>query len=336
MRLFINRFLLLAAAAILFGISPAMAFDLSQGLMYAVPAPNGTPALDGSDTGWDLSGAEPVWMSTQLAKQLHGNLALNYDDNNLYVYVKASLPGRKMINHNGPADPYWGGDCVELRLISDPSLPYPASNTNPAEHTSKQVCHIEFWKDTNDGKDFVGIQYGGMHGGGQGKAFNPSGSKVVITETENQYVMQAAMPWSTLNVPDGKNPFKTGGRMTAIFGLHWLTPTQFYSVNAVYSSNPGDFAFLNWGSWGQVEFSPTGNLKPHHMTMDEALATTAAPSVGVPIVIDVPEAGKLSLNIVGENGEVIRDLLGGQPVEKGKNTAYWDGRDQWGFAQAGR
>ena len=40
-----------------------------NGLMYTVPAPKGVPALDGSDTGWDLSAAEPVWMSTQLAKQ---------------------------------------------------------------------------------------------------------------------------------------------------------------------------------------------------------------------------------------------------------------------------
>ncbi len=316
------------------GVCPVQAFDLSNGLMYAVPAPKGEPALDGSDNGWDLSGAEPIWMSTQLAKQLHGSVALNYDDNNLYVYAKVSLPGRKMINHNGPADPFWGGDCVELRLVSDPSLPYPASNSNPVMHTSKQVCHIEFWKDTNDDKDYINIQYGGMHGGGQGKVFNPPGSKLVITQTENQYVVQAVLPWSALNVPNGKNPFKPGQRMTNIFGLHWLTPTQFYSVNAVYSSSPGDFAFMQWQCWGQTEFSATGNLKPHHETMDEALAAATSAPKGVPITVDVPEDGKLSLNIVDENGGVIRDVIGGQPVKAGKYTAYWDGRDQWGFALA--
>ena len=273
-------------------------------------------------------------MSTQLARQLHGNLALNYDDDNLYVYAKVSLPGRRMINRNGPNDAFWGGDCVELRLCSDPALGYPLNNANPAMHTSKQVCHIEFWKDTNDGKNYINIQYGGMHGGGQGKAFNPPGSKVAFTETENQYVMQAVLPWSVLNVPGGKNPFRPGSRMTAIFGLHWLTSTWFCSVNAVYSSNPGDFAFMNWQYWGQVEFSPTGNLKPHHGTMEEALASATSAPVGVPITVDVPEAGKLSVNIVGDKGEVIRDVVGGQPVKAGKYTAYWDGRDQWGFPQA--
>lgn len=331
MRLFINKFSLIIFVVGLFCVPSARAFDLANGLMDAVPAPKGPPALDGSDTGWDLSGAEPVWMSTQLAKQLHGTVALNYDDDNLYVYVKASLPGRKMTNHNGPSDPFWAGDCVELRLCSDPSLGRPLNEEGPGMHTSKRVCHIEFWKDTNDDKNYINIQYGGMHGGSQGRVFNPPGSKVAITESENQYVIQAVLPWSALNVPDGKNPYKPGSRMTAIFSLHWLTSTFFYSVNVVYSHNPGDAAFLDWGAWGQVEFSPTGNLKPRHGTMEEALAAATTAPVGVPITVDVPEAGKLSVNIVRENGEVIRDVAGGLEVQPGKSTVYWDGHDQWGF-----
>jgi len=315
-------------------VSSAPAFDLANGLMYAVPAPKGgPPAMDGSDTGWDLSAAEPIWMSTQLAKQLHGSLALNYDENNLYVYAKIHIPGPKMTDPHGPTDPFWVGDEVELRLCSDPKLGYPLSNANPVMHTSKQVCHIAFWKDTNDGQDYINIQYGGMHGGSQGKATNPPGSKVKFTETENQYVMQAVLPWSCLNVPDGKNPFKPGERMTNIFGIHWHTGGWFYAVNAVYSSSPGDFAFMQWQCWGQTEFSATGNLKPHHETMEDALAASASAPVGVPVTVNVPEAGKLSLNIVGENGEVIRDVLGAQPVQPGQYTAYWDGRDQWGFAR---
>lgn len=331
--LFPLRSLLLASVcATLIFCPSAHSVDLSAGLLRAVPAPKGPPAMDGSDTGWDLSGAEPVWLSAQLAKQLHASVALNYDDDNLYVYARVSLPGRKIDNRNGPAGPYWAGDCLELRLCSDPSLAHPLSNTNPVMHTSKQVCHITFWKDSIAGASHTAIQYGGMHGGGQGKALDPAGSRIVITETENQYVTQVVLPWSALNVPGGKNPFKPGERMTATFALHWLTPTQFYSVNAVYSHNPGDFAFLDWGAWGQVEFSPTGNLKPQHGTMEEALAATTSAPVGVPITIEVPDAGKLSVNIVGDNGEVIRDIAGGLEVKPGKTTVYWDGRDQWGFA----
>ena len=327
-------FYLLSLCLLLLSNPPANALDLSEGLMRAVPAPNGPPALDGSDKGWDLSGAEPVWMSAQLAKELHASLALNYDDDNLYVYAKVNLPGRKLTNHNGLTESFWNGDIIELRLCSDPSLGYPLSNNDPVMHTSKQVCHITFWKNTDDGKNFINILYGGMHGGGQGKAFNPPGSKIAFTESENQYVMQAVLPWSALNVPGGKNPFKPGSKMTTIFGLHWATSTWFYAVNAVYTTSPGDFAFMQWQYWGQTEFSPTGNLKPRHGTMEEAIAAAAEEPVGVPVTVEVPEDGKLSVNIVGENGEVIREVVGGQPVKAGKFTAYWDGRDQWGFAQA--
>ncbi|MGB8355510.1 MAG: hypothetical protein WCD79_16550 [Chthoniobacteraceae bacterium] len=323
--------IVISLCAMLMACPPAHAVDLSQGLMRAVPAPNGPPSMDGGDKGWDLSGMEPLWMSTQLAKQLHASVALNYDDNNLYVYARVSLPGRKILNHNGPADPYWGGDCLELRLCSDPSMPHPL-NIKPGMEIN-QVCSLTMWKDSNDSKDYIAIHYGGMHHGpDMGHALNPDGSKIAITETENQYVTQVVIPWSALNVPGGKNPFKPGSKMTAIFSLHWLSPAQFYSVNAVYDSNPGDFAFSSWGSWGQIEFSPTGNVKPQHGTMEEALGTTEAAPVGVPITIKVPEAGKLSVNIVGENGEVIRDVAGGLDVKPGNVVVHWDGRDQWGFA----
>jgi hypothetical protein len=333
MHLFFKKLSFTVFLALFISVSSAQAFDLANGLMYAVPSPNGTPATDGSDNGWDLSAAEPIWQSNQLAKELHGTLALNYDENNLYVYAKIHLANDKMYNNNGPAGPFWVGDEVELRLCSDPSLGYPLSNANPVDHTSKQVCHISFWKDTKDDKDYIHIAYGGMHGGGQGEAYNPPGSKIVFTQLDHEYVMQVVLPWSALNVPDGKNPFKPGSRMTAIFGLHWHVGTWFYAVNAVYSTSPGDFAFMQWQDWGQVEFSPTGNLKPHHETMEQALASSVPEQVGVPITVNVPDEGKLSINIVGDKGEVVREVVGGQPVKAGPYTAYWDGRDQWGFAQ---
>jgi len=104
MRLFITIFSLFVLVVGCFCVSSAQAIDLSNGLMYAVPAPNGPPAFDGTDKGWDLSAAEPAWMSAQMAKELHAKLAVNYDADNLYIYVKATLPGRKLTSPGGPAD----------------------------------------------------------------------------------------------------------------------------------------------------------------------------------------------------------------------------------------
>ncbi len=245
------------------------AADLSNGMMIAVPTPNGkAPALDGTDAGWDLSAAEPVWYSNQLAKELHASLALNYDDTNLYVYARLSLPNRKLINTNGPADPYWQGDLLMFRFASDPTLPRPLNMQTPAMRDSDRICHLAMWENTLDGKTYLSIHYGGFHGGGKGTVFNPPNSKVSVVEGKNEYVIEARIPWAALNAPGGKNPFAPGQTSSGIFELHWLSPTFFYATTAVYAANPGDFAFLSWGSWGQIQFSDAGNLKPRHQTME--------------------------------------------------------------------
>jgi len=320
---------LIALVAVTFASPVARAIDLTGGLMKAVPAPNGSPALDGTDIGWDLTAAEPMWVSPQTVQKMHAMLALDYDATNIYVYARISLDRGKLHNPNGPADPFWGGDMLELRLSSDPSLPFPLEPNNPKVEPSDRVCHLSFWKNTLDGKIYLNIAYGGMHGNGKGKVVNPPGSQVAVTEGTDDYVIQAKVPWSVLRVPDGKNPYPPGSRMTALWGVHWGGENQFA---ALYTRNPGAFGFINWGSWGQIEFSPTGNLKPVHGTMEEALAKAAsAKAVGVPITIDVPEAGKLSVNIIGEHGDILRDVAGGESVTAGKKTVYWDGHDQRGF-----
>ena len=209
------------------------------------------------------------------------------------------------------------------------------SNNNPVMHTSKTgLPHRHSGKIPTTARATSTSSTAGCTAAAKDTAFNPPGSKIVFTETDNQYVMQVVLPWSALNVPDGKNPFKPGSRMTAIFGLHWRRRRGFTRSTRFIRSSPGDFAFMQWQDWGQVEFSPTGNVKPRHGTMEEALATAQPSAAGRrPDHGRGAEDGKLSLNIVGKNGEVIRDVIGGQPVKPGKYTAYWDGRDQWGFAQ---
>ena len=81
---------------------------------------------------------------------------------------------------------------------------------------------------------------------------------------------------------------------------------------------------------GPTRIQSRRKLKPRHGTMDEALASAEPALVGVPIVVNVPDAGKLSVNIVGPRGEVLRELCGGVEVKPGKFTVKWDGRDQWG------
>ncbi|HEY3329576.1 MAG TPA: hypothetical protein VGK19_06105 [Capsulimonadaceae bacterium] len=315
-------------------VAPVHATDLTKGLMYAVPTPGGkAPVIDGNLNDWDLSAAEPTWISAQTAGKMNASAAIEYDDDAIYVSAHVKIPGDKFSNVNDPVDPYWIGDEVELRLSSDPSLKFPIQQTSdPAVKASDRICHLTFWQNTANGKDYLNITYGADFD--KGRVVNPAGSSLAVKSLNGEYILEARIPWSALNVPGGKNPYGPGKRMTAIWGLHWKQGAWFVSGNLNFTNDPGDFAFHQAETWGQIEFSPTGKLPKRHVTMAEALAAKTSAALGVPISVDVPSDGKLSVSILGPNGEVLRELTGGQPVKMGKFTAVWDGFDQWGFPLA--
>ena len=293
--------------------------------MLAVPAIK-APTIDGDLSDWDWSAAEPVWIAPETAPQMHGEIALMYDQDALYFAAKATLPNRALLNKNSPVDPFWIGDMLELRLVSDPALPYPVDPNSLPAKICPRIIHISFWKNTDTDKDYLHLAYG-LHPGP--KAANPEGSAIVIkTNGKESYTLECRIPWSALRVPEGKCPFKPGEKMTAILGIHWGQANQ---TPALYRENPGDFAFQRANTWGQVEFSEKGHLPPRHKTMQQAIAEQTTKTLGVPIEVTIPDDNlKLSVNILGEKGEVLRELVGGEPRPKGKTTVYFDGHDQWG------
>ena len=302
--------------------------DLTDGLMFAVPARGAAPAIDGDLKDFDLSGAEPVWISPQTIGQLRANVALMYDDDALYLGATVSLPNRPLKNPNNPSDAFWNGDVLELRLAADPNLPAPLNN----KVESDRVAHLTMWKNSETGKDFLNITYGVNLD--KGSAANPPGSRIaIVAHGQDFYTIETRIPWSVLKVPGGKNPFAPGQKMTAILSPHWGGETQ---TAALYRENPGAFAFQQPQTWGQVEFSPTGNLAPRHENLEQLVARFAAQSnrrpvaVGAPFEIEVPATGKVSVNILGARGQVIRELMGGETHPKGKLQLRWDGKDQWG------
>ncbi len=319
------RKLVLSATVALSAVSGVFAADLTGGVMYAVPVPNGKPpVIDGNLGDWDLSAAEPLWVSTQKVKSQSASVALMYDNDALYISAAVKMSPRLIHNPNNPTDAYWNGDVLEFRIATDPDLPYPLNQSQTVKD-SDRVAHVTFWKNSDTLKDYVGIVYG-QHLD-KGHLFSPPGSKTVISETEGSYVLESRIPWAALNAPGGHNPFAPGKRMTAIWGVIWAGEGR---TAALYRVNPGDFAFSQSGSWGQVEFAPTGHLATRHMTIEQATQPVVTTPVGVSLTIDLPKASKVSVNILGDHGEVIRELMGGEAHDKGPLTVYWDGRDQGG------
>lgn len=99
----------LAAGVFVPGAMPqARALDLTGGVMEAVPTKNNQPPfIDGDLKDWDLSREEPIWVAPQTARDYHATVALNYDNDALYVGARVSLPNRGIVNPNNPVDAFW-------------------------------------------------------------------------------------------------------------------------------------------------------------------------------------------------------------------------------------
>ncbi len=311
---------------------PARGDNLAQGVAYAVPVPEGRPPLvDGNLADWDLSGAEPCWIGLETLERQHAVIAYQYDDQALYVGATVALPGRAIHNPNRPIDRFWHGDLLQLRLVSDPALPFPLPpRTDPRLASNRRVLSINLWKNTATDEDIVQIQYGAKLD--LGSVVDPEGSAIKIRAIEQGYVLEAAIPWTALAVPDGRNPFKPGEEMTAVMEVLWGGGDQ-GRTSMHFHKDPGTFAFMNISTWGRIRFSPVGGLSARHEGLSGILAGLRrrdTVQTGTPVRFNLPRRAKVSVNILGPDGSVIRELLGGEWRDAGDVAARWDGRDAWG------
>lgn len=328
---------LCALLALLLAQAPrSHAVDYTHGAVSAVPVKNGVaPVIDGDLADWDLSAQEPVYISAQTAEKMNAEWAVMYDRDALYLSARVTMPGRAYHNPANIQDGFWWADCLQVRMTSDPGLPDPLDRARDAG--SNRVAALSFWKNSETGEDFVNIAFGTkLH---LGKTFNPEGSKTVLkVDGTAGYVMESRIPWSALNVPGGVNPFQPGQSGAFLAEALWIggDPAR---VAMCYTKNVGTFGFSSPQAWGRLVFaaaSPGQRVRP---TLAEMVATakagmaTAATTVGVPIELTVPDDNlKVSINIIGSDGAVIREVMGGEPHPKGPLTVRWDGRDAFGNA----
>lgn len=305
------------------------ATDFTKGLTKAVPVKNGkVPLIDGKLDDWDLSYMEPAYGTEQSAEKKNLEWAVMYDNDALYFAAKMSLPGRPYSNTSSAMEGYWWGDCIQFRLSSDPNLPYPIQRDESKK--SDRIVHVGVWKNTDTGECFVHQAYGTYLN--LGTDINPNGAEAaLLTEGTSYFTVEVKLPWSVLHVPGGVNPFNPGDKTAFIVEPKWSD----LGFPAGYSVNPGTFAFQRPQTWGQLEFCATSPGVRQRPTIKDILGEIKArnsqiAAVGVPINIEVPEDNmKISVNIIGEDGKIIRELAGGEKCSKGTYTTYWDGYDAW-------
>ena len=301
----------------------------SDGIANAVPLKDGkAPVIDGCLDDWDLSAAEPCWNAEQYADEQYAVLAFMYDEDYFYVAVKMGLYDHEYTNPNRPADRYWNGDAVQVRLCTDPAMPHPVQ----ARETDS-ITAINLWRNSLDGQDHLFITAG--PGWNRVMKDRPEGSAVKIVTQGRFCTMESRTPWGVLGVPSGKCPFKPGEMMSACVDVKWSPGNDGYYTSLIFDRDPGAFAFQNLNTWGRIRLSPKGGLPPKTKTLAEiaraARAADAPKATSTPVKVSIPKKGKLSVNIVDENGWVVRELMGGELHDAGEVVAYWDGRDALGF-----
>jgi len=317
-------------AILLCSASSAASLDTSSGRVIAVPV-SGKITIDGSLNDWDLSGLEQVTLDIGDANALHADYALMYDSKNLYLAVKVAdtTPAR---NAYGPEESkYWDGDCVQLRICSDPGIatPLPNSGNGMSAENLGKISHIGFWHNHLTGKNWIHIARG--NDSASTALVNPAGSQLAFKTWPDGkgYTFESAIPWTALGVESAP---KTGSVLPALLEILWgdgQGRAQVIRAAAVYTHHPTTFGFSNWSMWGQLVLSPLGKLsRPGHLTLEKIRAKSAG--TRVPITLSLKKPGAVSINVLDAKGNVVRELVRETKQPVGKLTINWDGRNYAG------
>ena len=103
-------------------------------------------------------------------------------------------------------------------------------------------------------------------------------------------------------------------------------------VEALETAPTANFGWSWWSiqHWGQVEFAARGHVPPRHETLGAVPGRKSGKADRHTVHHRTAAGGKASVSIVGSDGQIIRELIGGEQRPQGKSTVYWDGYDWMG------
>ncbi len=309
--------------------------------LRVLPSP-GPVAIDGQYADWDLSGG--VFACGEL-EHLRDNSSVwvhaMYDSENLYLLARWKDP-TPLNNPESLGGHGFNGDCFQFRCILYPDT------------SEKSITWWDAWRD-NQGRSVVERSSPGAGNGAKDNNLMPAldnaaeqGVKQAfkVDAGGKGYAQEIAIPWKMLS-PAGHAPkigerfrftiepnFTAGafGRITIkdIFADDAKTPDRIFTFRA----------FKDWG-WATLE--PKGKVQPQPVRVADGRSFPVNMREGLPtvdwtglvrrfewagfkpITFDMPLNGYVSLNLIDQNGTVVRHLLNQDAREKGPVTVQWDG-----------
>jgi len=307
--------------------SSCMAQQSRHDRIFVVPAPKRV-VIDGDLSEWDLSGAITCVFDEALKPRFTVTVAAMFDAQALYIAAHF-VDDTPMLNRHDPAvepDRGWDGDCLQVRLCSDPKAPYPLPNME-----SDRVCHLTMWFYTDKQLPVLHIAYGAYRtariwtGKDSGLAFRKD-------KDGKGYTLEARIPWERLNAK--ADPPKAGDRIAFVVQPLWSDSTgwkQVLTFNDVIHA--AGFSFQNASMWGQAIFLPHGKLQ---------LAERPKPKAEevLPLTLRLPlpdgQAKFVSAAIFNADGILVRTLpvvvRDEESIKRGEKfiTIRWDGLDDDG------
>ena len=323
--------LLLLCAALL-----ARATETENLGLQILPAP-GPVTVDGQFTDWDLSGSIFACGDVQHYRDKFGVwFSAMYDAKNLYLLARWS-DDTPMNNPGSTAGDFgWNGDCLQVRLVADYGKPTEQENV------------FNCWAGA-DGKDVVERDTPGKtKRAPKGDDVKPEGAQQAFVKNADGkgYVQEIAIPWALIT-SDGQ-PRTAGDSLVMTIEPNFTAgPTNGrMSIKDIF--RPGVtidrvFTFRAKRIWGVATLAAAGHVAPIPVRLSDSREFPVRLTNGIPTVdwsaleiktaglgfkpinFTLPEDGVVSLQILNDKGEVVRNLLTAEPMKKGPQEVLWDG-----------
>lgn len=298
----------------------------------AVPAPRKV-VIDGDLKDWDLSGAIETFYDESLLPSFSVKVAFMYDADALYV-AAAFVDETPMVNAHDPkieADRGWAGDCLQVRLCSDPAEKYPLEADTVARQGNDRICHLTMWYFTPRSEPVLDVRYSMAYRGARLLAGAESGLAFKKNPDGKGYVLEGRVPWALLNAKE--KPPRAGDALALTVQPLWGSADgrqQRITFNEIVRQS--GFGYQSTQSWGRLVLSRTGRLPLAERPLSEAKRRNP-----LTLKLDLPDARArvVSAMLFDAAGKSVRTLPATVREDGDRGAAFelaWDGLDDRGRA----
>jgi len=290
-------------------------YRLKHMTAYPVSAATAKPiALDGDLGEWRPDAFVTIVQDPAVPELRACRVAIAYDNQGVYVVmdVNDTSPMQNEVDPIGDPFSGWRGDSMQMRFTAP----------------GGSVSHWTWWYFTERNLPAVDVRYG--MGFTDPVTLTGANANLKYLKRKDGYSFELLMPWKLLRAAG------PGAGWRTILEPHFNVFGKEVIAYADCITREENAMYKRSELWGELRFADASNAgaamaeQKRIETVRAKLGTEQTPSWGVPIAINSPEAGFMSLAIADQSGRNVRTLLARARRPAGEITEYWDGLDDDG------